>query len=182
MIVIFDKGLSLRMGQPSAIRNNEFTLQRLADATQDDVSAIGPSSLLSKWIDFSLLQGKIYDELYSPGALLQAQSIRVTRAQQLAADLQRIFNADIPTETHFYEARRQALGDDTHRLFCGADRIHFLTTLTLIYRIIPATSDSGSAFCEECIMTATEALDEHQKCFPVLVNVKNNTLQMYLQW
>jgi hypothetical protein len=182
MIVILDKGLSLRMGRPSAIRNNEFTLQRLAEATQDDVSAIGPSSLLSKWIDFALLQGKVYDELYSPAAMLQTRSLQAPRAQRLAADLQRVYNADILSETHFYEARRQALGDDTHRLFRGADRIHFLTTLTLIYRMVPASSGSGSAFCEECITTANEALYEHQQCLPVLRNVECNMVQMYLQW
>lgn len=182
MIVIVDKCLSLRLGRPSSIRRSDFTLERLTDATQDDVSAIGPSSLLSKWIDFSLLQGRVFDDLYSPVALLQPESTRTIRARTLITDLRRVFSEITPAETQFYEARQRALGGDIHTLLCGADQINFLATLTLVYRVIPSTARSGSAFCEECVTMAHEALDEHQKCLVVLRNLKSNVVEMYLQW
>ncbi|MBE3049701.1 fungal specific transcription factor domain-containing protein [Candidatus Bathyarchaeota archaeon] len=182
MIVIVDKCLSLRLGRPSAIRDSDFTLERVTDAVEDDISALGPASILPKWIDFSLLQGQVFDDIYSPAALLRPESIRVARERALATDLQRVFEERTPAETHFLDARRQALGADMHDLLQGADRINFLATLTLVYRAIPAGPQSGSAFCEECIATAYEALSEHQKCLAILRNVEGSVLEMYLQW
>ena len=66
-------------------------------------------TLLSKWIDLSLLQGQVYDDIFSPRALLQPESIREARARALATDLQRVFETMGTAENQVLELRRQLL-------------------------------------------------------------------------
>ena len=182
MIVIIDKTLSLRLGRASSIRDGDFTLEKLSDNSQDDLSAFSFMTLLSKWIDLSLLQGQVYDDIFSPRALLQPEGIRVARARELATDLQRVFETMGTAESQVLELRRQTIGNDMHELFQRADRINHLATLTLVYRAIPAGPYSNSVFCEECVATASEALNEHRKCLAILKDVEGEVLEMYLQW
>lgn len=74
------------------------------------------------------------------------------------------------------------LGDELSELLDKADRISHLSTLTLIYRSIPASPYSSSAFCEDCIATAHQTLDEHQICLVMLRNMEDNFVEFYLQW
>ena len=182
MIVIIDKTLSLRLGRASSIRDDDFTLEKLSDNSQDDLSAFSFMALLSKWVDLSLLHGQVYDEIFSPRALLQPEGVRVARARALASDLQRVFETVGTAESQVLELRRQTIGQDMHELFQKADRINHLATLTLVYRAIPAGPYSNSVFCEECVATAAEALNEHQKCLTILKDVEGEVLEMYLQW
>lgn len=138
MIVIIDKTLSLRIGRASSIRDGDFTLEKLSDNSQDDLSAFSFMTLLSKWIDLSLLQGQVYDDIFSPRALLQPEGIRVVRARALVTDLQRVFETIGTAESQVLELRRKTIGNDMHELLQRADRINHLAMLTLVYRAIPA--------------------------------------------
>ena len=68
------------------------------------------------------------------------------------------------------------------KLFERADKVAHLSTLTLLYRAIPAGQYSQSAFCEECVTMAHEALEEHHRCIETLRNVQDNMVEVYLQW
>lgn len=182
MIIIIDKTLSLRLGRASSIRDGEFTLEKLSDNSQDDLSAFSFMTLLSKWIELSLLEGQVYDAIFSPTALLQPENIRESRARTLAADIQRVFETMGTAEMQVMELRRQSIGNEMHELFQRADRISHLATLTLVYRAIPTGPYSNSVFCDECIATACQALNEHRKCLDILKNVEDEVLEMYLQW
>lgn len=46
-------------------------------------------------------------------------------------------------------------------VFIKGDEVQFLTTLTLVYRAIPAPDGSASRFCIECLETARKTLREH---------------------
>lgn len=80
------------------------------------------------------------------------------------------------------EVRRRAFGEATNDLFKRADKVSHLSTLCMIYRAVPADSRSGSAFSEECVRAAHDALEEHQRCITVLRSVKSHIVELYLQW
>lgn len=182
MIIIIDKTLSLRLTRPSTTRNIDITIPKPSEISQDDVSAFGFLSLLSKWIDVALIQGRVYDELFSPRALGQPEEDRQSCARALAADLRRAFEATCSAENEVLELRRQAVGDGVHELFLRADRINHLVTLTLIYGAIPGRLHANSVFSEECIITATEALNEHKVCLNTLSSLDSEVLELYFQW
>lgn len=93
-IVIMDKCLVLRLNRPSTIKDSDLTLSRAHCDDESDVFL----PTLSKWIDWSRLQGRIYDDIFSPGALLQPESLRTVRARALATELQNIFDSVSPSE------------------------------------------------------------------------------------
>ncbi|KAH7143790.1 fungal-specific transcription factor domain-containing protein [Dactylonectria macrodidyma] len=178
-IFLLDKTLALRLGRSSTIRDCDVTLPRM------DVETVADGQLdavLPKWIDIAILHGKVYDDIYSPGALLQPEGIRVTRARALASEMQRVFEGESPAETRYLEGRRRALGNSTHELLKRADRISYLADLTLIYRSIPSGPYSTSAFCDECIATANRGLEEHKKCIVLLRDIEGDVLELYIQW
>lgn len=100
--VIFttERMLSLRLGRSSTFRDQDITVPRL-----DIWHGNEPDSLLNpilpKWIDIAGLQGRTYDEIYSPGALLQPVHIRESRARALAADLRKVLSHEDALEVSF---------------------------------------------------------------------------------
>lgn len=80
------------------------------------------------------------------------------------------------------EARRRAFGETVSDLLWRADKVCHLSTLCLIYRGIPADPISGSAFSEECVTKAHEALEEHQQCIVLLRKVEPHVVELYMQW
>ena len=76
--------LSLRLGRASNFRDQDITLGR-------PVAGGHGGSFLAElspgWITMASIQGRIYDDIYSPGALMQPPRIRTSRAQKLALDL-----------------------------------------------------------------------------------------------
>lgn len=85
---MLDKMLSMRLSRPSLIRVGEITLNFEAlETTGSD----GLPPILSKWTDFCDLQGRVYDDLYSPRALMLSVDERESRARDLAADLKKLY-------------------------------------------------------------------------------------------
>lgn len=83
-IYIHEKGLSLRLGRPSTIRDSEITVPRPKMDNSDTINW----GWMPKWIELARLQGLVYDQMYSPSVLLQSQAIRSSRAMRLASDLE----------------------------------------------------------------------------------------------
>lgn len=88
-IHMLDKMLSMRLSRPSLIRVGEITLNFEAlETTGSD----GLPPILSKWTNFCDLQGRVYDDLYSPRALMLPVDERESRARDLAADLKKLYH------------------------------------------------------------------------------------------
>lgn len=85
LLYVQEKALSLRLGRSSTIRDSDITIPV---PYINSLSEITYFSQLDKMKDLAHLQGKIYDQLYSSGALAQPQDIRTTRARSLAAELE----------------------------------------------------------------------------------------------
>ena len=83
-VYCLDKGLSLRLGRASAIQDYDVSIAPTFNL--DDVP--GPwKSIYTLWITLSRIQGKVYEQLYSPAALSQPETERVAHARRLAAEM-----------------------------------------------------------------------------------------------
>lgn len=99
LVYVQEKSLSLRLGRSSTIRDSDITIPVPGI---DSLSEISYFSQLDKMKDLAHLQGKIYDQLYSSGALAQSQHIRTTSARRLAAELEVHTNKEGRTEVYHY--------------------------------------------------------------------------------
>lgn len=48
------------------------------------------NELFPTWIQISDLQGRLYDEIYSPGSLAQPEAVRTAKARALADEAKRL--------------------------------------------------------------------------------------------
>lgn len=76
-VYVMERGLSFRLGRASHIRDEEITLP------------IHPSALK---IRAAMMQGKVYDQLYSPVGLSRSQNERTHIAQSLVVELRTIID------------------------------------------------------------------------------------------
>jgi hypothetical protein len=86
-IYITEKMLSLRLGRSSTFRDQDITQARLG------VERPGRSflaELAPGWINMASIQGRIYDNIYSPGALMQPLHVRTSRARALIDELKTV--------------------------------------------------------------------------------------------
>lgn len=69
-------------------------------------------------------------------------------------------------------------------MYLATDKISRLAIMTLIYRAIPAPTDSGrvSTFIPECIETAREALETHRQCVAALKGTDDFMRISYMHW
>ncbi|KAM0278526.1 hypothetical protein ACHAQH_005093 [Verticillium albo-atrum] len=180
VIYITEKMLSLRLGRPSTIRDSDINVQLTADVLGSDGAVL---SIPARWVHIAQLHGRVYEEIYSLSALGQAEGVRIIRAKALADELCRVFHAPSPSENRLEVARRQALGESLHELFTRAFHVSYLSLLTLIYRGIPTNGTAGNAaFCDECIVTARQAMEEHGRCIRLLREQTDNVLHFYISW
>jgi hypothetical protein len=79
-----EKTLSLRLGRASNFRDQDITLARPVQSRPGDafLAVLAPA-----WVSMASIQGRIYDEIYSPGALMQPAHVRTSRARALAEEL-----------------------------------------------------------------------------------------------
>lgn len=86
-IYMTEKMLSLRLGRSSTFRDQDITLPRPGT---ERLSGTFLAKLAPGWINVASIQGRIYDEIYSPGALMQPPHVRASRARALAAELKTV--------------------------------------------------------------------------------------------
>jgi hypothetical protein len=79
-----EKVLSLRLGRPSTFRDQDITLTRFG---MERPNGSFLAELAPGWVNMASIQGRIYDDIYSLGALMQPPHIRNSRAWDLAAEL-----------------------------------------------------------------------------------------------
>ena len=77
-VYTLDKSLSLRLGRASNIPELGITI--LPDP--DEI----------RCVTLARIQGKVYDQLYSPWALTQSDALRIRTAESLAGELQKLIS------------------------------------------------------------------------------------------
>ncbi|KAJ5708899.1 transcriptional regulator family: Fungal Specific TF [Penicillium malachiteum] len=171
--------MSLRLGRAPVVQEYDIGLPSPLETFADrgiwgNVCAI--------WTIQALIQGKVYTLLYSPVALNQPESQRVSHARQLAAEMK----SEIiePFESIMSSSEAESALSDVDMLYLRTDKVSRLAILTLIYRAIPASAESGSSstFIPECVETARAALEHHQDCVGSLKETSEIIRCSYMHW
>ncbi|RHZ43307.1 putative C6 transcription factor [Aspergillus thermomutatus] len=164
-VYALEKAVALRLGRPSTIRDQDITIPRL---TLDRKMTSLAYNRLPDWIDVASLYGRLYDSLYSPTALTQPSSVRVSRTSALASELERM----IAARTGYYNRpdlwSSHVLDLNLSRFMIHANRAIEYSTLASIYRGIPTESPSGIIPCTQCITAARVALEESEASIAIL--------------
>ncbi|KAL5046193.1 hypothetical protein BDW71DRAFT_182301 [Aspergillus fruticulosus] len=182
-IYMTEKTLSLRLGRSSTFRDQDITLPRpgMERPRGSFLAELGPG-----WVTLASIQGRIYDDIYSPGALMQPPLVRASRAQALANELKTAMQHIQDIHNHYDASKAEVLGLDYHEIARRSDRVIGLSMLTLVYRSIAPekASTSTSVFCQECIDAARETLAEHDRCVATIIKARGKTvfLETYINW
>ncbi|CAI6070175.1 unnamed protein product [Clonostachys chloroleuca] len=176
-----EKTLSLRLGRASNFRDQDITLARPVQSRPGDafLAVLAPA-----WVSLASIQGRIYDEIYSPGALMQPAHVRTSRARALAEELNVLMQRAQQVHEQYAASKGHILGLDYHEIARRSDRVMGLCFLTLIYRSITPEKPSTSEFCDECIRYARDTLQEHERCVGVINKSQGKPvfLETYINW
>ena len=80
----------MTLGRPTTLRSDEITVPKNWEDVSD--AELGMSSVMCRWIDIAMLQDRVYYDIYSPSALSQPDDVRIEKARNLAAELQKAFD------------------------------------------------------------------------------------------
>ncbi|RSL85321.1 hypothetical protein CEP51_003411 [Fusarium floridanum] len=181
VIYCSDRWIALRIGRSSSFRDNDITVPR-------PQRNHGPDSLINRllpiWIECGVLQGRIYDDVYSPGAFLQPEHVRYARARALVSEIHGFMEAEEEIAKE-HEAQLVATSQPLLvRVLWRSDRICNLSLLTLVYRSLPPAECSNSSFSDECISSCREALEEHQQCMALIESGGSRTafIELFIGW
>ncbi|KAJ5280356.1 hypothetical protein N7478_005728 [Penicillium angulare] len=166
--------MALRLGRASPMEDYDIGLPPPSE-TFDDGTIWGKVCAL--WTTQATLQSKVYTLLYSPAALNQPESQRVSHARRLAAEM----NTEIIEPFESIMSTRLDL-NDMDIVYLQTDKVSRLAILTLIYRAIPAESGSSGTFIPECIETARASLQCHQGCVGSLQEASEVIRCSYMHW
>ncbi|KAI1459923.1 hypothetical protein F4805DRAFT_465878 [Annulohypoxylon moriforme] len=166
----FERGLSLRYGRPSSIRDVEITLP------------INPNELRTTKV--ARIQGKVYDELYSPVGLSRPDDERSRIAVILAAELREIISL---ARAEVFDATNQASGNESDPMrivYLQCDILCQSSLLALILRAITTARGFPSTISEECVEVARQTLDIHHECMTAVSSCKTNPFMVtkYINW
>ncbi|WZH39116.1 putative fungal-specific transcription factor [Fusarium acuminatum] len=177
LLYVQEKALSLRLGRSSTIRDSDITIPV---PYVDSLSEITYFSQLDRMKDLAHLQGKIYDQLYSSGALAQPQDVRSTRARSLAAELEVHKSREGRNEKLYIEALRQATSNRFVEAFLCTGEVINSSLICLVYRAIPPEANQGTIFGKECISSAHKALKAHRQWMSLVTELDDDFLESYV--
>ncbi|KAI6378490.1 hypothetical protein MCOR25_002193 [Pyricularia grisea] len=181
-----DKGLALRLGRASVIRDEEVTVPRqLGRLSEYDEYR----DTINMWTRHAHVQGRIYSDLYSPAALRLPVESRVQTARELAAEL-RAMMAMLPSMDIYQlpkASRDKKYDAGVLDMLMKSDRVSMLSSLTLCYRAIPPDGYGmggdgiSRTFNQECVAVAREAMQAHQGCMQ-LMHESRDLATAYIHW
>ncbi|KAK5051527.1 hypothetical protein LTR84_003179 [Exophiala bonariae] len=168
LVYNLEKGLSLRLSRSSNIRDRDITLPVNSNALRRTRQA--------------MIQGQVYDQLYSPSGLAKPEGERRTIASALAQGLREIIQ-----DTHVDIMNAEQLDpnvDPMGIVYLRCDLVCTSSTLALILRAAPTEGKAESRASDDCIAVAREVMEIHQQCMNSVRNCKGNTamLQKYINW
>ncbi|KAK8098807.1 uncharacterized protein PG998_012048, partial [Apiospora kogelbergensis] len=147
---MLDKGLSLRLGRASVLQDYDIGVPAVLERTalRDDYGGVAGSghsaAILSLWVKHAEVQGRLYQRLYSPGALRQPEAARAAQVGLLMADVQFLLRE---TGKLFDEASARAReGDRDSQMFAlilKSDEVGYWSSAALAYRALPPSRASG---------------------------------------
>ncbi|RDA94601.1 hypothetical protein CP533_2461, partial [Ophiocordyceps camponoti-saundersi (nom. inval.)] len=174
-----ERGVCLGLGRSSVILECDIDISR-----EPDLEGFGSpeiSGLFGLWIRIGCLQGRIYESLYSRAASALPHKDLVRNAETLAVECRELEVKSSIYRKQLYGCHANLHSSDVVHLFLRGDEIQFLATLTLVYRLIPASESSISRFSNECLEAARRAIHVHQDCVRFIDN-SNCVKSIYIHW
>ncbi|KAI0019874.1 hypothetical protein F4780DRAFT_792412 [Xylariomycetidae sp. FL0641] len=184
---MLDKALALRLGRAANLQDYDISLPAAAvvpDAGARGAPAYPGREVMALWIGHARALGRIYERLYSPGALRQPDAARVAEAGRLAREQHRLFDEN-----------NQLLAEFEHRpgpearmffLTLKSDQVSYLSNLTLTYRAMPPDPAAGlgggrsRTFSDECVNMARASMRCHLEAMSVM---DDQSLKIvYIHW
>ncbi|KAG7404870.1 hypothetical protein Forpe1208_v014842 [Fusarium oxysporum f. sp. rapae] len=167
VVYAYEKGLSLRLGRCSGVRDSEVSSPRQANQHRS--------------IRLGRIQGKAYDQLYSPEGLNTSNATRCEVAKGLAQELQSIID-----ETHHEIAQALAesrdMNDDPMKvIYLHCDLVCQSALTAMVLRVLPGSQ--GMEVHESCLTVARNTLDLHDQCMKLVNGCKDPLLiRRYINW
>ncbi|KAH8204905.1 hypothetical protein TruAng_000944 [Truncatella angustata] len=174
-VYIIEKGLSLRLGRPSCIADWDITVP-VPDSGLGDHIPWG--NCTKPWVQLAHVQGRCYEDLYSPAALEIPDNVRAVRAQTLFESTKKVINSIEELEAG--ESQRQLQSHTTFGLMQG--KVLCYAVATLILRAMPKSDSSTGTFTDECVSSARTALLLHEKCLAMIEPQDGLGINLYIQW
>ncbi|KAI1391863.1 fungal-specific transcription factor domain-containing protein [Hypoxylon trugodes] len=174
---MLDKGLSLRLGRASVLQDYDISLPHIAPEAH---AAYPGTEVMTLWIKHAQIQGRIYERLYSPGALRQPNTYRVEQVGILTSELKHLRTESMKLFAEF-EASASAEGQ-MFAIMLKSDEVSYLSSLVLTYRALPPapTGARSRTFSDECIDLARSTMKCHQEAMGMMDNQSLKIL--YIHW
>lgn len=172
---MLDKGLSLRLGRASILQDYDISLPHIAPEAK---AAYPGTEVMTLWIKHAQIQGRIYERLYSPGALRQADAYRVEQVGDLAAEQKHLMQQSLRLFAEFENADNAE--GRMFALMLKSDEVSYLSSLALTYRAMPPAGTRSRTFSDECIDAARAAISCHQEAIEMMDNPSLRIV--YIHW
>ncbi|KAH7174712.1 uncharacterized protein B0J16DRAFT_418161 [Fusarium flagelliforme] len=166
-VYTYENSLSLRLGRCSGIRDSDITLP--IERNQHRAIRLGR------------IQGKVYNQLYSPEGLASADDVRGEAAEGLAQQVQAIIDesqADVAVAL----SRNTGIDEDPARvIYLHCDLVCQSSLMGMILKAIPSSTDTGAM--DRCVTVARNTLDLHEQCMKLVNGCKDPLLiKRYISW
>ncbi|KAI0376995.1 fungal-specific transcription factor domain-containing protein [Hypomontagnella monticulosa] len=172
---MLDKGLSLRLGRASILQDYDISLPHIAPEAKAEYPG---TEVMTLWIKHAQIQGRIYERLYSPGALRQSDTYRVEQVAILTSEQKHLMARSLELFIEF-----NALETPEARMFAimlKSDEVSYLSSLALTYRAVPPSGSRSRTFSDECIDSARAAMRCHQEAMEMM---DDESLKIvYIHW
>ncbi|KAF6810791.1 fungal specific transcription factor domain protein [Colletotrichum sojae] len=178
-VYMLDKTLSLRTGRASVMQDWDITLPRKVDNT---MVADPWGVVITTWIKQAEIQHRVYEQLYSPLALNQSQEERIETVRRLEAEQKNIMAAASHVREQALFGLKALGASSILDIHLRGDELTFQSTLTLIYRALPAPDGSPARFSQECIETARFAMQLHLECMQKIAEEGRHLKAVYIHW
>ena len=187
-VYILDRGLALRFGRSPNLADYDITLPRQIGPLYEPFQV--HSATIQGWLRHAEAQGKAYETLYSPAALMQPSEQRVRSARACADNLLVEVRVLVDSRMRLaMESGGSSSSDGVNSIaamLLKADEVSIRSTLTLVYRAIPPSSldgapGSSSTFCAECVECARDVMQLHFECMQMLER-NPHLAPAYMHW
>jgi hypothetical protein len=175
---MLDKGLSLRLGRASVLQDYDISIPSVLEATYGEQPS---QAILSLWIKHAGVQGKIYQRLYSPGALRQSETARSQQVQLLERDLQFLLRETWKLLDDVRATQDSSKQNRSFEIILKSDEVSYYSSLALAYRALPPSGTGRSrTFADECLEAARAAMRSHQEAMDMIEDVSLQVV--YMHW
>ncbi|KAI9035861.1 transcription factor domain-containing protein [Aspergillus affinis] len=168
-----DKNISLNIGFSSHFQDHDIDADLFKPSNKPSQRPWDLMAIVT--VEFAAIQGRVFDQLYSVGAMNETDDKRARAVQQLSLDLiavrDRLVAIDVSSGLY---------ADSLHGMAACADFIAY-SVMTVIYRAQSRPTDA-MAVSSQCYEAARLALDSHLKCFGFFRDRQTHKQMEYVNW